>query len=102
MSDSLDFNPQLPETRQFTPPAEGGNGAIHQPGQYQNIIWQTRPRVPEPFELRLIDALEQLFDQGAETLEALVEGLNAQRIFDHQGEPWSEQSFRAFLQVNGY
>ncbi|MCP6617929.1 hypothetical protein NL516_26205, partial [Klebsiella pneumoniae] len=26
MSESLDFNPALPESRQFTPPAEGGNG----------------------------------------------------------------------------
>lgn len=24
MSESLDFNPALPESRQFTPPAEGG------------------------------------------------------------------------------
>lgn len=29
MSESLDFNPALPESRQFTPPAEGGNGNIH-------------------------------------------------------------------------
>ena len=32
MSESLDFNPALPESRQFTPPAEGGNGNIHKPG----------------------------------------------------------------------
>ena len=31
MSESLDFNPALPESRQFTPPAEGGNGNIHKP-----------------------------------------------------------------------
>lgn len=41
MSESLDFNPALPESRQFTPPAEGGNGNIHKPGDYHNLIWQT-------------------------------------------------------------
>ena len=44
MSESLDFNPALPESRQFTPPAEGGNGNIHKPGDYHNLIWQTRSR----------------------------------------------------------
>ena len=36
MSESLDFNPALPESRQFTPPAEGGNGNIHKPGDYRS------------------------------------------------------------------
>lgn len=44
MSESLDFNPALPESRQFTPPAEGGNGNIHKPGDYHNLIWQN----PQP------------------------------------------------------
>ncbi len=38
MSETLDFNPALPESRQFAPPAEGGNGAIHKPGDYSNLI----------------------------------------------------------------
>lgn len=102
MSEILDFNPALPESRQFTPPAEGGNGAIHKPGEYQNIIWQTRSRVPESWELELIATLENLFEQGAETLPELVSGLNAVRMHDRQGEAWSEASFGAFLQVQGY
>lgn len=102
MSDTLNFNPALPESRQFTPPAEGGNGAIHKPGHYDNLIWQTRSRVPENWELKLIAALEELFEQGAETLPELVNGLNAIKMRDQQGEPWSEASFAAFLQVNGY
>ncbi|QGN39706.1 recombinase-like helix-turn-helix domain-containing protein [Klebsiella oxytoca] len=102
MSESLDFNPALPENRQFTPPAEGGNGNIHQPGDYHNLIWQTRSRVPENWELQLIATLETLFEQGAETLSELVNGLNGIRMYDQQGEPWNESSFEAFLQVNGY
>ncbi|BBS80727.1 hypothetical protein WP7S17E08_06880 [Klebsiella quasipneumoniae] len=99
MSESLDFNPALPESRQFTPPAEGGNGNIHKPGDYHNLIWQTRSRVPENWELQLIATLETLFEQGAESLGELVNGLNGVRMHDQQGEPWSESSFQAFLQV---
>ncbi|HFK4063002.1 TPA: recombinase-like helix-turn-helix domain-containing protein [Kluyvera ascorbata] len=102
MSDTLDFNPALPESRQFAPPAEGGNGAIHKPGDYSNLIWQTRSRIPENWELKLIATLEELFEQGAETLTELVNGLNAIKMHDQQGERWSDASFEAFLQVNGY
>ncbi len=102
MSETLNFNPALPESRQFTPPAEGGNGAIHKPGQYQNLIWQTRSHEPEHWELELIAALEDLFEQGAQSLPELVDGLNKIRLHDRQGEAWSEASFEAFLQVYGY
>ncbi|GAB3417496.1 hypothetical protein GCM10027361_32600 [Erwinia aphidicola] len=102
MSHQAEFNPHLPQSWQFTPPKEGGNGAIHQPGEYQNIIWQTRRREPDAFEIALISALETLFSQDKNTLEQLVEALNQQRIFDRGGKPWSDASFREFLQVNGY
>ncbi|ATM03759.1 MULTISPECIES: recombinase-like helix-turn-helix domain-containing protein [Raoultella] len=102
MSESLDFNPALPESRQFTPPAEGGNGNIHKPGDYHNLIWQTRSRVAESWELELIATLETLFEQGAESLTQLVDGLNTLKMHDRQGDAWSEESFRVFLQVNGY
>ncbi|AFJ45708.1 recombinase-like helix-turn-helix domain-containing protein [Shimwellia blattae] len=102
MSHRIDTNPHLPQSHPFQPPKEGGNGSIHKPGQFQNIIWQTRSRVPDAFELGLIDALEQLFEQGISALPELIQALNGQKQWDPQGQPWSEQSFRAFLQVNGY
>lgn len=61
-----------------------------------------RSREPESWEVKLIATLEDLFEQGVETLPELVSGLNAVRMHDQQGEPWSDASFRAFLQVNGY
>ena len=67
-----------------------------QAGDYQNLIWQTRSRAPESWELSLIAQLETLFEQGVETLPALVERLNAVKMHDHQGEARSEASFRAF------
>ena len=88
MSESLDFNPALPESRQFTPPAEGGNGNIHKPGDYHNLIWQTRSRVPENWELQLIATLETLFEQGAEggkfACQALGSGFES--VWHHRGK----------------
>lgn len=102
MNPIQDFNPWLPDTQALIPAQEGGNGKIHHPGQYQNIVWQTRSRVPDGFENALIAALESLFESGTETLPELVDALNARRLFDRSGAPWSEQSFREFLQINGY
>ena len=38
MQHITDFNPWLPDTQQVTPAREGGNGQIHQPGQFRNVI----------------------------------------------------------------
>ncbi|KQN64619.1 MULTISPECIES: recombinase-like helix-turn-helix domain-containing protein [unclassified Erwinia] len=102
MSSDTDFNPYLPGSAQFLPPGEGGNGAIHHPGNYQNIIWQTRQRQPDKFEIALIAALESLFEQGQESVAGLVLALNQQRVFDRSGSAWTEASFCDFLRINGY
>ena len=52
MQHITDFNPWLPDTQQVTPAREGGNGQIHQPGQFRNVIWQNRARVPDEFRNR--------------------------------------------------
>lgn len=96
------INPWLPDTDRIIPATEGGNGVIHQPGQYQNVIWQTRRRVPDNFEQALIAALEQIFESGKDELAQIVAALNEQRLFDRSGTPWSESSFRQFLSINGY
>ncbi len=102
MQHITDFNPWLPDTQQVTPAREGGNGQIHQPGQFRNVIWQNRARVPDGFETALVAALETIFDQGAEELEQIVSALNQRRLFDRSGQPWNEATFREFLHVNGF
>ena len=99
MSESLDFNPALPESRQFTPPAEGGNGNIHKPGDYHNLIWQTRSRVPENWELQLIATLETLFEQGAESLGELVNGLNASGCMTNRANRGAKAASRHFYRL---
>lgn len=102
MSTECGFNQKLLESRQITPPAEGGNGQIHVPGKYQNIVWQSRGRLPDSFEYALVATLEDLFEDGIDDLPKLVVGLNARQVFDRNGELWTEETFRDFLQVSGY
>ncbi len=101
MSESLDFNPALPESRQFTPPAEGGNGNIHKPGDYHNLIWQTRSRVAESWELELIATLETLSSRGGEPDAA---GGRAEYPEDARSARRcpERRELSGILQVNGY
>jgi len=96
------FNPYLPANNQIIPAREGGKGSIQAPGSAPNIVWQTRSRVPDEYEVLLISALENLFASGMETLEDLIDALNQQKLLDRQGHPWTTESFREFLLVNGY
>ncbi|BBU94824.1 MULTISPECIES: recombinase-like helix-turn-helix domain-containing protein [Morganellaceae] len=96
------INPYLPANNQIIPAREGGKGSIQAPGSAPNIVWQTRSRMPDEYENKLIFALETLFAAGTESLEELVSALNQQQLYDRQGQPWSTSSFREFLLVNGY
>ncbi|WP_300001388.1 recombinase-like helix-turn-helix domain-containing protein [uncultured Cedecea sp.] len=96
------INPYLPANNQIIPAREGGKGNIQAPGSAPNIVWQTRSRVPDEYEVLLISALENLFASGMETLNDLIEALNQQNLFDRQGNAWTAESFREFLLVNGY
>lgn len=97
-----DINPFLPDSEQIIPSSEGGKGTIHHPGHYQNVIWQTRRRVPDGFEKNLIAALEDIFESGVEELDQVVSRLNAERMFDRNGAHWTEGSFQQFLSAAGY
>lgn len=79
----------------------GGNGCIHSPGGYHNLVWQSRSCAPTSWTLAFIAGLEILFDKGIDTLPGLVEGLNSTALYDQQGQPWQEATLRAFLQENG-
>lgn len=101
MSD-LDFNPQLKTWSRIIPSSEPGQGSIEPPGGFDNRVWQTRERAPEPFEIELVTALEAVFASGAEELAEVVAGLNARHSLDRQGKPWSESSFLQEMAVLGH
>jgi hypothetical protein len=55
---------------------------------------QSRPDAPSNYELQLAQAVEGLFSAGADSPEALAEGLNNADIPGPGGSPWTAESFR--------
>ena len=55
---------------------------------------QSRTNDPTLYEDKLAKAIEEVFSNGAHTLEGLVEGLNETGIHGPDGSPWSAESFR--------
>ncbi|XKE45620.1 hypothetical protein LG302_00340 [Halomonas organivorans] len=96
-----DYNPQLKTWQRIIPSSEPGQGHIEAPGGFANPVWQTRSGVPGPFELELVEALEEVFAEGVTELDALVEGLNARDRHDRNGQPWTRESFLQEIAVLG-
>ncbi|MGQ7245777.1 recombinase-like helix-turn-helix domain-containing protein [Halomonas sp. V046] len=96
-----DYNPQLKNWQRLIPSSEPGQGSIEAPGGFANPVWQTRSSAPGAFELALVEALQEVFAGGAAELDAVVEGLNAQRCQDRHGKAWTEQTFLQEMAVLG-
>ena len=58
---------------------------------------QARQRPPTLFEDLLGDAIERAFASGVHTLPELVAHLNAGSSSCDNGEPWTEQNFKALM-----
>ena len=91
----MNFNPFMKPWQATQPNNVAGKGTIEVPGKVDNIIWQNRAAEPTAYENALGDALEKVFAGGAETLEQVVEGLNAQAFRSAEGEAWTVASFEA-------
>jgi hypothetical protein len=89
----MNFNSHLTPLQSPQPNNVAGKGEIEAPGQATNIVWQTRAAVPTDYENALGDALERVFGGGAETLEQVVEALNALAFRRADGHPWTATSF---------
>ena len=93
MALKLDHNPSLKPWQTPEPNNVAGKGHIEVPGQAHNVVWQNRAAPPTPYENAFGDALEEVFEAGATTLEQVVEGLNGQGIRMPDGQPWSVERF---------
>jgi hypothetical protein len=102
VSTQPDFNPQLKQWQKPLPTNDPGAGAIEQPGQYRNIVWQTRTRAATEHELQLAQALERAFGNGASEVADLVEQLNDIGVYDYSGKAWTEVSFHKAIAALGY
>ena len=95
----MDFNPFLEpwvlHMQSPTPNNVAGKGQIEAPGQAHNIVWQTRAAAPSEFENALGDALEVVFEGGAETPDQVVEGLNRHGLRGPDGQAWTVALFEA-------
>lgn len=94
MNTEANYNPRLKAWKKHVAASSAGSAQIERPGQFQNIVWQTRARLPSEYELALASALEAAFANGATELEAIVEQLNAGGTLDQRGQAWTAESFR--------
>jgi hypothetical protein len=94
---ALDHNPSLKPWQTPEPNNVAGKGRIEEPGQAHNIVWQNRAAPPTAYENALGDALEQVFEAGAMSIEQVVEGLNGQGFRMPDGGTWSVERFDAEL-----
>lgn len=91
----MDFNPYLKPWQTPAPNNVAGKGKIEAPGQGENIVWQSRAAAPSDYENALGDALEAVFEDGAETPEQVVAGLNQHGLRRPDGQAWTAALFEA-------
>ena len=91
----MNFNPYLKPWQAAQPNNVAGKGQIEVPGQVENIVWQHRATAPSDYENALGDALERVFADGAQSVEEVVAGLNAQTFRTADGTAWTVASFEA-------
>jgi hypothetical protein len=91
MTNSTAFNPHLASGQAVD--QDVGKGSIERPADAKNIPWQTRAALPTEYENRLGDALEEIFEEGATELPAVVAALNAKGIRSPDGRTWTASLF---------
>ncbi|WP_118185347.1 recombinase-like helix-turn-helix domain-containing protein [Paraburkholderia phosphatilytica] len=91
----VNFNPYLKPWRAPQPNNVAGKGVIEQPGTAENMVWQTRKAEPTQYENDFGDALEKVFDEGANELDEVVTGLNGIGFRTPEGSEWNAERLAA-------
>ncbi|WP_028225648.1 recombinase-like helix-turn-helix domain-containing protein [Paraburkholderia ferrariae] len=91
----VNFNPWLKPWLAPQPNNVAGKGVIEQPGEAQNLVWQTRKAEPTQYENDFGDALEKVFEAGAVELDEVVAGLNGAGFRTPEGAPWTAERLAA-------
>lgn len=89
------FNPSLKPWLAPQPNNVAGKGVIEQPGQTENLVWQTRKAEPTQYENDFGDALEHVFEAGATELDEVVAGLNRIGFRTPEGTAWNAERLAA-------
>jgi hypothetical protein len=94
----VNFNPLLKPGHAPQPNNVTGKGVIEQPGQVENMVWQTRKAEPTQYENDFGDALEKVFESGALELDEVAAGLNRVGFRMPDGEAWDAARLGAEFQ----
>lgn len=97
----MDYNPHLKHWIQLKPNNVAGSDGIEQVDKIENIVWQTRSEPPTEYENQLGDALEQVFDSGAEELPEIVAKLNELGSRTPDRKLWTEENFQVEMKRLG-
>lgn len=89
----VDYNPFMAPWQKPTPNNVAGKGTVEMAGRAPNLIWQNRAAPPTAYENALGDALEKAFDEGAESVDALVQALNSMGVRMPDGQVWTPERF---------
>lgn len=98
----MNHNPKLALWLKPTPSKEAGINNIQMPGQPQNIVWQTRPREPNAYELALSQHLISGFKADKITPADLAAHFNEQGFRHEGGGDWDSVNFEAEMARLGY
>ena len=93
----LDHNPALEPWQTAAPDNVAGKGHIEAPGAGGNIVWQSRSVGPSDYENALGDAFELRFEEGADSPQQMVDGLNRLALRTPDGRAWTLAAFEAEL-----
>jgi hypothetical protein len=97
----MDYNPYLkPSIRPQSNNFAGANG-IEEVDKIENIVWQTRSEPPTEYENQLGDAMENVFDSGAEELPEIVAKLNELGSRTPDRKLWTEENFQVEMKRLG-
>ncbi|GAB7526384.1 recombinase-like helix-turn-helix domain-containing protein [Paraburkholderia sp. 2C] len=94
----VNFNPFLKPWHAPQPNNVAGKGVIEQPGQVENMVWQTRKAEPTQYENDFGNALEKVFDSGALELDEVAAGLNHAGFRTPDGDAWDAARLAAEFQ----
>ena len=79
----------------------GGSKTLANQGKSYDADWEVLDSQEKAYRDALGDGLEIVLGDGAETLAAIAEGLNAHNVHGPKGQRWTEELLEAELERLG-
>lgn len=95
------YNVKLKSWDRQQPDERAGHGGFERYDVIENVLWQSRSRVPTAYEDALAAGLEAAFKAGGADLASLADSLNKLGILRNDGEPWTENLLAVELDILG-